>query len=88
MNVDLVPMRSDDREQIIDIFNHYVENTFAAYPEQKVPYEFFDMLLNLSQGYPTATARDAQGNVIGLLEIKDILRVIFGELKEKTIPEE
>lgn len=40
------------------------------------------------QGLHIAIVRNAQGNVIGLLEIKDILRVIFGELKEKTIPEE
>ena len=40
------------------------------------------------QGLHIAIVKNAQGNVIGLLEIKDILRVIFGELKEKTIPEE
>ncbi|MEW6585138.1 MAG: N-acetyltransferase family protein [Nitrospirota bacterium] len=56
---------SDDREQIIDIFNHYVENSFAAYPEQKVPYEFFDVLLNMCRGYPTAVARDEENEIIG-----------------------
>ncbi|MDH5203349.1 MAG: GNAT family N-acetyltransferase [Nitrospirota bacterium] len=65
MNFNLAPITLDDREQIIDIFNHYVENSFAAYPEQKVPYEFFDLLLNMCQGYPTTTVKDKEGRVIG-----------------------
>ncbi len=52
MNMILAPITSDDRETIIDIFNYYVENTFAAYPEEKVTYEFFDVLLGMCQGYP------------------------------------
>jgi L-amino acid N-acyltransferase YncA len=65
MNITLAPMTSEDREQVVDIFNYYVENTFAAYPDQKVPYDFFDVLLNMCQGYPSVTARDAEGNVVG-----------------------
>lgn len=65
MNIDPTPMTSDDREQIIDIFNYYIENSFAAYPEQKIPYEFFDALMHMCQGYPTATAKDADGKIIG-----------------------
>ncbi len=65
MEINFAPITSDDREQIIDIFNYYVENTFAAYPDQKVPYEFFDALLNTCQGYPTVTVKDTQGNVVG-----------------------
>ncbi|OQZ01587.1 MAG: hypothetical protein B6D35_02755 [Candidatus Brocadia sp. UTAMX2] len=40
------------------------------------------------QGLHIAIVRDAHGVISGLIEIKDILRVIFGELKEKTVPEE
>ncbi len=65
MEINLAPMTSNDREQIVDIFNYYVENTFAAYPDRKVPYEFFDALLNMCQGYPTATVKDTQGHVAG-----------------------
>jgi len=46
------PVTPDDRSGVIDIFNYYVEHTFAAYPEQKVPYEFFGMLVQLAKGYP------------------------------------
>ena len=40
------------------------------------------------KGLHIAIVRDAGGNVSGLIEIKDILKVIFGELREKTSPEE
>ena len=30
-------MAEGDRAAVIDLFNHYVENSFAAYPEEKVP---------------------------------------------------
>lgn len=56
---------ADDRESIIDIFNYYVENTFAAYPERKVPYEFFNFILEASRGYPTVVAEDVCGNPAG-----------------------
>jgi putative hemolysin len=34
-----------------------------------------------------AMVKDSRGMISGLIEIKDILKVIFGELREKTIPE-
>jgi phosphinothricin acetyltransferase len=60
----LRPVTPEDKAAVIDIFNYYVENTFAAYPDQKVPYEFFGMLLQLSKGYPFYVA-EAGGKVIG-----------------------
>jgi phosphinothricin acetyltransferase len=38
---------------VIDIFNTYIENSFAAYPEAKVRYDFYDRLLEITKGYPT-----------------------------------
>lgn len=54
-----------DRKPIIDIFNYYVENSFAAYPEQSVSYDFFDLLLKASDGYPAIVVNDGKGAVIG-----------------------
>lgn len=65
MNFTVAPITLDDRQQIVDIFNYYVENSFAAYPDQTVSYEFFDFLLNLCRGYPTATVKDTEGAVVG-----------------------
>lgn len=65
MDFSLEPVSIEDGKAIIDIFNHYVENTFAAYPEDKVPYEFFGLFMNVSQGYPFLVAKDGEGKVLG-----------------------
>ena len=65
MDFTIAPVSKEDGNAIIDIFNHYVENSFAAYPEDRVPYEFFDFFLNMSEGYPFLVARDGEGNVLG-----------------------
>lgn len=49
----------------MDIFNHYVENSFAAYPEEKLPYQAFDMLLQMSKGFPTGTIKGKDGKIHG-----------------------
>jgi len=59
------PISPDDREAVVDLFNYYVENSFAAFPQEKVPYAFFDALLESTQGYPTVAARDAAGKLLG-----------------------
>lgn len=61
----LRPIEPADQKPIIDIFNHYVVNTLAAYPEKPVPYEFFAIMMQLSRGYPAVTVRDANGVVRG-----------------------
>jgi len=65
MNVKIAPLTKDSQKEIIDIFNYYVENSFAAYPEQKLPYEHFDHFLKMCEGYPALTAKDEQGNILG-----------------------
>jgi L-amino acid N-acyltransferase YncA len=65
MNITLAPLTRDAQKEIMDIFNHYVENSFAAYPEQKLPYECFYHFLEMCEGYPAITAKDEQGNILG-----------------------
>jgi L-amino acid N-acyltransferase YncA len=65
MDFIIAPVSKEDGNAIIDIFNHYVENSFAAYPEDRVPYEFFDHFLNMTEGYPFLVARGGEGNVLG-----------------------
>ena len=31
----------EDGPRVMEIFNHYVENSFAAYPQEKLPAPFF-----------------------------------------------
>jgi L-amino acid N-acyltransferase YncA len=65
MNFRIEAVSMDDGIAIIDIFNYYVENSFAAYPKSKVPYEFFGLFLNMTCGYPFLAAKDRYGNVLG-----------------------
>jgi L-amino acid N-acyltransferase YncA len=59
------PLSLADRWAVVDIFNYYVDNTFAAFPEDRVTDEFFDWLLRLSKGYTALAAKDKNGRVIG-----------------------
>ena len=61
----LSPVGESDRTGIVDIFNHYVEHTFVAYPEEKVPYTFFDLILGIARTHPAVTVRDADGGIAG-----------------------
>ncbi|MHC1726640.1 MAG: N-acetyltransferase family protein [Syntrophobacteraceae bacterium] len=65
MKLLLEPLSVDARHAVVDIFNYYVENSFSAYPEKTVSYDFFDTLLNMCKGYPSAVARNEGGEVIG-----------------------
>ena len=65
MTYTIQPIIDGDHRPIINIFNYYVEHTFAAFPKNKLPYEAFDMFLQMSKGLPTATLKDDKGNVIG-----------------------
>lgn len=65
MEYSMSPISNEDRKSIIDIFNHYVENSFAAYPETKLPYEAFDKFLQMAQDYPSAKVKDKSDRVIG-----------------------
>ena len=65
MEYSMGPLTLEDRLPVMEIFNHYIENSFAAYPDKRLPDWAFDMLLQMSKGYPAATARDENGSVVG-----------------------
>lgn len=57
-------MIENHRKPVIDIFNHYVKSSFAAYPEAPLGYEFFDSFLERSKGYPAVVAKTEAGDVV------------------------
>jgi L-amino acid N-acyltransferase YncA len=61
----LEPLNASHRQPVIDIFNHYVAHSFAAYPDRPVGPEVYDRWLILCAGYPTAAARTEEGLVAG-----------------------
>ncbi len=50
----IVPLSEIHRHAVIDIFNYYIENSFSAYLDRKVPYDFYDIFLSMMKGYPSA----------------------------------
>ena len=65
MQYSIEPIISGYCKEIIDIFNYYVEHSFAAYPEIPFPYEAFDMLQQRSNSLPTGAIRDDQEKIAG-----------------------
>ncbi len=63
--ISFAPIAASDREGIIDLFNYYIESGFAAFPEQKVPYGFFNLFLEACRNYPSVVLHDASGKVAG-----------------------
>lgn len=55
----------EDRAAIMNVFNHYVENSFAAYPDRRVPGAYFATVRDAGGDYPLYAAEDENGNVIG-----------------------
>ncbi|MCI5136973.1 MAG: N-acetyltransferase family protein [Candidatus Electrothrix sp. AR1] len=65
MNITLSSLHQESKKEVIDIFNHYINNSLSAYPDQAVPYEFFDIFEKSFAGYPAVTAQDETGEVVG-----------------------
>jgi len=61
----LGPITAADGNAVIDLFNNYIENSFAAYPDHPVPYGFFAMFLEICNNYPSVIAKDPDGTVAG-----------------------
>jgi phosphinothricin acetyltransferase len=58
MSVHLEELSEGDGKQVIEIFNYYVENTFAAFREDRVEDGFFGQFLSDSKDYPAYVVRD------------------------------
>jgi phosphinothricin acetyltransferase len=66
MNLRFDEMTKEHAKEAIDIFNYYITQSFAAYPEAIVPYEFFNKFLELTKGYPAFVIKnDDSEKVVG-----------------------
>ena len=65
MKFSLVPLTPEDRSAVVRIFNHYVENSFAAFPEERLSDSFFDWVLGMAKGFPALAVKNEKGAVIG-----------------------
>ncbi len=65
MKIVLERLSERHRKPVIDIFNYFVKNGFAAYPDTEVEYGFFDRLLEMARGYPAVAAKDVDDRIVG-----------------------
>lgn len=61
----LEEMVDGHREAVVDIYNYFIENSFAAYPDETFGYEIFDYFKKISAGYPAVVVKDRSGKVVG-----------------------
>jgi phosphinothricin acetyltransferase len=65
MDYSLETMSDSHRQPVIDIFNHFIRHSHAAFLSDPVDYGFFDHFLKLARGYPAVAVKDAAQQVVG-----------------------
>jgi hypothetical protein len=53
MEIIFEQLSSDHQQGVMNIYNFYVENSFAAYPENNLPDEFFYKILDMTKDFPS-----------------------------------
>jgi L-amino acid N-acyltransferase YncA len=66
-------MTPDHRKPVIDIYNHYIEKSWAAYPDEPVGYALFDRFLDMTRGYPSLVVRTDSGEFVGFAFLRAFL---------------
>ena len=65
MEYKIRPVRDTDRQGVLNVFNYFVENGFAAYTEELEGPAYFDRLIRVSAGYPFYVVESEAGEIIG-----------------------
>lgn len=79
-------MTVDYGHEVMDIFNYYVENSFAAFPENQLPYEFFGRFQEMTMNYPAyVVINGADQKVVGFCFLRAYSPfAVFRETAEPT----
>ena len=64
MKVSFDKLSDKYKEEVMEIYNYYIENTFAAYPGNKLPSRFFDNLMEEIGDYPAFVVKNRE-KVVG-----------------------
>ncbi|MFO7963218.1 MAG: N-acetyltransferase family protein [Desulfobacterales bacterium] len=87
MNTDHIirAFEEKDGRAVIDIFNHYIENSFAAYAEKPVVYETISIFKDMTRGYPFLVIETADRFVAGFSFLRPFHRNgVFSRTAEIT----
>lgn len=63
-------MMQEHQDSVLEIFNYYTRNSFAAYPDVKMPDFFFSKLLETAMAYPAFVIKSFNGDVIGFCMLR------------------
>lgn len=50
--IDFVDLSPAHAHPVMEIFNYYIKNSFAAYPEEELPTSYFNEFIKITEGYP------------------------------------
>lgn len=59
----------EHKTKVMDIFNYYIENSYAAYPEKRLPDDFYIRIMDMTKGYPAFVIK-ANGIIIGFCFVR------------------
>lgn len=80
----ILPLERADSSAVVDIFNYYIENTFAAYPEKRISHQEFEQHLQMSAGYPTGKILQ-NGKIAGFGMLRPFkAQEVFSHVAEAT----
>lgn len=81
----IIPLEETDGVKVIDIFNYYIENSYAAFPEQKLGNDFFASLLGISSGYPRIALKTENDELIAFAFLRPYSPIpVFRRVAEVT----
>lgn len=60
MKITFEQMSTEHNKDIIDIFNYYIENSYSAYPDSVLPYDFYDNFLAMTKDYPAFSIKNEE----------------------------
>ena len=60
MKIEFQPLTEKHKFAVIDIFNYFIKNSYAAYPEEPVHYEFFTLFQQIAQRFPAIAIVDME----------------------------
>jgi len=58
MKINFENMSFEHREAVMDIYNYYVNNSLATYPDDVLPYEYYEKFLDMTKCYPAYVIKE------------------------------
>ena len=65
LNYSIRPVTYEDKNSVSSIYNYYIENSFAAYPENYLEMDFFQRFKDMASGYPFYVVELQDKSIVG-----------------------